>query len=45
MVKLDSRSDAELCAEALGPLGRDPLFSRCLAYATDLCRLASRGTG
>ena len=43
VVKLDSRSDAELCAVALGPAGRDPLFPRCLEYAADLCRLASHG--
>jgi glucose-6-phosphate dehydrogenase-like protein OpcA len=32
-VKLDFVSDAELCAAALGPLGRDPLCVRCLRYA------------
>ena len=37
-VMLDPASDAELCAAALGPRGRDPLFARSLAYA---CRLWS----
>lgn len=37
VVKLDSRTDAELCAAALGPVGHDPLFPRCLAYAARLC--------
>jgi glucose-6-phosphate dehydrogenase assembly protein OpcA len=37
-VKLDPTGDAELCVSALGPRGRDPLFSRCLGYA---CRLWS----
>jgi len=41
VVKLDSRRDAELCVTALGPAGRDPLFSRCLALAS---RLASAVT-
>jgi hypothetical protein len=38
VIKLDSRSDAELCVAALGPAGRDPIFARCLALAS---RLAS----
>jgi glucose-6-phosphate dehydrogenase assembly protein OpcA len=38
-IKLDSRSDAELCASALGPQGRDPLLRRCLAYAARLSDL------
>jgi hypothetical protein len=36
VVKLDSRRDAELCVTALGPVGRDPLFARCLALAARL---------
>jgi len=38
-IKLDSRSDAELCVAALGPQGRDPLLRRCLAYAAQLSDL------
>ncbi|HET6280346.1 MAG TPA: glucose-6-phosphate dehydrogenase assembly protein OpcA [Polyangia bacterium] len=38
-IKLDSRSDAELCVAALGPAGRDPLLRRCLAYAARLSDL------
>lgn len=38
-IKLDSRSDAELCAIALGPGGRDPVLRRCLAYAARLSDL------
>lgn len=38
-IKLDSRSDAELCVAALGPQGRDPLLRRCLAYAARLSDL------
>jgi hypothetical protein len=33
MMKLDAHDDAELCVDALGPRGRDPLFSRVLALA------------
>jgi glucose-6-phosphate dehydrogenase assembly protein OpcA len=36
VVKLDSRSTAELCAAALGAAGRDPLLPRCLALATGM---------
>ena len=43
VVKLDSRSDAELVVAALGPGGRDPLFPRCLSYAARLCGLATQG--
>jgi len=42
VVKLDSRSDAELSAAALGPVGHDPLFPRCLAYAAGMCGLIAR---
>jgi glucose-6-phosphate dehydrogenase assembly protein OpcA len=45
-VKLDSRSDAELCVGALGPGGRDPLLRRVLPYAERLADLvAARGAG
>jgi glucose-6-phosphate dehydrogenase assembly protein OpcA len=45
-VKLDSRSDAELCVGALGPAGRDPLLRRVLPYAERLADLvAARGAG
>lgn len=44
-VKLDAASDAELCAAALGPRGRDPLFARCLAYAARLWSLESGAAG
>jgi Glucose-6-phosphate dehydrogenase subunit len=43
VVKLDSRSDAELCVAALGRPGRDPLLPRSLAYAADLCALSAAG--
>lgn len=43
VVKLDSRSDAELVVAALGPAGRDPLLPRCLSYAARLCGLATHG--
>ena len=33
VVKLDAHADAELCVDALGRRGRDPLFARCLEYA------------
>jgi len=43
-VKLDSRTDAELCVGALGPAGRDPLLRRVLPYAERLADLvAARG--
>jgi hypothetical protein len=38
-IKLDSRSDTELCVGALGPGGRDPLLRRVLAYAGRLADL------
>jgi hypothetical protein len=41
VVKLDSRTDAELTAAALGPVGHDPLFPRCLKFASGLCQLAT----
>ena len=42
-VKLDSRSDLEICVNALGPSGRDPAFREALAYAARLAdRLAER---
>ena len=41
-VKLDAVSDAETCVAALGPRGRDPRFSRCLAYAGRLWSLEPR---
>ena len=45
-VKLDSRSDAELCVGALGPAGRDPLLRRVLPFAERLADLvAARGAG
>ena len=45
-VKLDSRSDAELCVGALGPAGHDPLLRRVLPYAERLADLvAARGAG
>ncbi len=44
-VKLDAASDAELCAAALGPRGRDPLFARCLAYAARLWSLEPKAGG
>ena len=45
-IKLDSRSDAELCVGALGPAGRDPLLRRVLPYAERLADLvAARGAG
>ena len=45
-VKLDSRSDAELCVGALGPAGRDPLLRRVLPYTERLADLvAARGAG
>ena len=45
-VKLDSRTDAELCVGALGPAGRDPLLRRVLPYAERLADLvAARGAG
>jgi glucose-6-phosphate dehydrogenase assembly protein OpcA len=40
VVKLDSRSTAELCAAALGAAGRDPLLPRCLALATGMSAAA-----
>jgi glucose-6-phosphate dehydrogenase assembly protein OpcA len=42
VVKLDSRSDAELCVAALGPAGRDALLPRCLSYAARLCGLGTQ---
>jgi hypothetical protein len=42
VVKLDSRSDAELCVAALGPAGRDPLLAQCLSYAARLCGLGTQ---
>jgi glucose-6-phosphate dehydrogenase assembly protein OpcA len=39
-LKLDSRTDAELCLAALGPAGQDALFRRSLALAA---RLATFG--
>jgi len=45
-VKLDSRSDAELCVGALGPAGHDPLLRRVLPFAERLADLvAARGAG
>jgi glucose-6-phosphate dehydrogenase assembly protein OpcA len=45
-VKLDSRSDAELCVGVLGPAGHDPLLRRVLPYAERLADLvAARGAG
>jgi hypothetical protein len=45
-VKLDSRTDAELCVGALGPAGRDPLLRRVLPFAQRLADLvAARGAG
>jgi glucose-6-phosphate dehydrogenase assembly protein OpcA len=44
-VKLDAASDAEICVAALGPRGRDPLFGRCLAYASRLWSLEPRSAG
>jgi glucose-6-phosphate dehydrogenase assembly protein OpcA len=45
-VKLDSRSDAELCVGALGPAGRDPLLRRVLPFSERLADLvAARGAG
>lgn len=42
-VKLDSRSEAELCVGALGPSGRDPQLRQALATAAELAdRLAER---
>jgi glucose-6-phosphate dehydrogenase assembly protein OpcA len=41
-IKLDSRSDAELCGAALGPNGRDPLFRDALSTAAALCALVER---
>jgi hypothetical protein len=43
IVKLDSRTDAELCAVALGPRGRDPLLRHIFAYAGRLAALAAQG--
>jgi glucose-6-phosphate dehydrogenase assembly protein OpcA len=40
-VKLDSRTDAELCLAALGPSGRDPLFRRALSLAARLAAVAN----
>jgi glucose-6-phosphate dehydrogenase assembly protein OpcA len=45
-VKLDSRTDAELCVGALGPAGRDPLLRRVLPFAERLADLVTaRGAG
>lgn len=44
-VKLDSPSDAELAVAALGARGRDPLFTRCLAYARQLWSLETSTAG
>jgi glucose-6-phosphate dehydrogenase assembly protein OpcA len=44
-VKLDAYSDADICVAALGPRGRDPLFSLCLAYAGRLWSLEPRSGG
>jgi len=38
-MKLDSRSDAELCVGALGPRGRDPLLARVLTLAGSMADL------
>jgi glucose-6-phosphate dehydrogenase assembly protein OpcA len=39
-VKLDSRTDAELCLAALGPSGADRLFARALGLAARLATFA-----
>jgi hypothetical protein len=44
-VKLDSPSDSELAIAALGPRGRDPLFTRCLGYARQLWSLETETAG
>jgi hypothetical protein len=41
VVKLDSHTDAELCAAALGPQGRDGLFPRVLTLAARLAATLS----
>jgi hypothetical protein len=41
VIKLDSRTDAELCLAALGPAGQDPLFRRALALAARLATFAT----
>lgn len=41
VVKLDSHADAELCAAALGPQGRDGLFPRVLTLAARLAATLS----
>jgi hypothetical protein len=45
MVTMEARSDAELCAAALGPRGRDPLLRRVLAYAARLCAMNGAAGG
>jgi hypothetical protein len=45
LVKLDAHSDAELCVDALGRRGRDPLFARCLELAGRLWSIEPASTG
>jgi hypothetical protein len=45
LVKLDAHGDAELCVDALGPRGRDPLFARCLELAGRLWSLEPVAVG
>lgn len=44
-VKLDAYTDADICVAALGPRGRDPLFTQCLQYAGGLWSLEPRSAG
>ena len=45
VVKLDAHADAELCVDALGRRGRDPLFARCLELAGRLWSIRARVDG
>jgi glucose-6-phosphate dehydrogenase assembly protein OpcA len=45
LVKLDAHADAELCVDALGRRGRDPLFARCLELAGRLWSIEPASTG
>jgi glucose-6-phosphate dehydrogenase assembly protein OpcA len=45
LVKLDAHADAELCVDALGPRGRDPLFARVLALAGRLWSFEPAASG
>jgi glucose-6-phosphate dehydrogenase assembly protein OpcA len=45
LVKMDAHGDAELCVDALGRRGRDPLFTRCLELAGRLWSLEPASPG